>query len=406
VRRFAFGWLSRLATRSVPGQVVDDSSKRSLLLITHEAGRTGAPILAQNIAAHLSKNYNIVFLSLEDGELIEAFSEVSVAVHSIRRGLPEILRMPFAILGLNACHRFHVVIVNSMVTFRPTKALKISGLPVVLLVHEFAIYERTLTSIRQLFDASRLIVFSSKLTLEHSRVRIGFNPGANVAVLPQGKSDIPGTSTVSDETLSNLKASIRSPCREDAIVVLGAGSLQYRKGVDIFIAAAVAVVAKASQVAWHFVWIGGTVDAKYALYVKDQIERSGIAGSVTMLPPTAAIEAAYRMADVFLMCSRLDPLPNVSLDAMAAGLPVLCFDRATGLAELLRDAGQGEACVIPYLDQNALADRLVSLSSSPVRRAEIGRALANYANQRLRMETYVSRLDELIENTLSAYGMP
>ena len=35
------------------------------------------------------------------------------------------------------------------------------------------------------------------------------------------------------------------------------------------------------------------------------------------------------------MTSRLDPLPNVAIDALSEGTPVHCFDKASGIAYLL-----------------------------------------------------------------------
>ena len=39
-----------------------------------------------------------------------------------------------------------------------------------------------------------------------------------------------------------------------------------------------------------------------------------------------------RLADTLLLPSRLDPLPNVAVDALCEGLPVICFARTTGIA--------------------------------------------------------------------------
>ena len=62
------------------------------------------------------------------------------------------------------------------------------------------------------------------------------------------------------------------------------------------------------------------------------------------------------------MTSRLDPLPNVGIDSMLQGTPILCFDKACGIAELLRqDDILREALVIPYLDINKMANRVLEI---------------------------------------------
>jgi hypothetical protein len=41
-------------------------------------------------------------------------------------------------------------------------------------------------------------------------------------------------------------------------------------------------------------------------------------------------------ADLFLLSSRLDPLPNVAIDELTMGLPVLCFEKTSGIADFMR----------------------------------------------------------------------
>ena len=63
-------------------------------------------------------------------------------------------------------------------------------------------------------------------------------------------------------------------------------------------------------------------------------------------------------ADIFYLSSRLDPFPNVVLDAFAAGLPVVCFDRATGIAEEIAK-GRAIGSAVNYADTAAAAQAIV-----------------------------------------------
>ena len=85
---------------------------------------------------------------------------------------------------------------------------------------------------------------------------------------------------------------------------------------------------------------------------------------VTLLPATSEIEFAYELSDALLLPSRLDPLPNVAIDALCQGLPVLCFDKASGIADLLCAAGLRSACVAEYIDTNELAEKVLRLANS------------------------------------------
>ena len=62
------------------GEWDPDVAKKTLIIVSHEASRTGAPILALNICKELIEFKNIVVISLKDGELIEDFGANSTLV--------------------------------------------------------------------------------------------------------------------------------------------------------------------------------------------------------------------------------------------------------------------------------------------------------------------------------------
>ena len=63
--------LIKRGMRSYKGEWDPDVAKKTLIIVSHEASRTGAPILALNICKELIEFKNIVVISLKDGELIE-----------------------------------------------------------------------------------------------------------------------------------------------------------------------------------------------------------------------------------------------------------------------------------------------------------------------------------------------
>lgn len=104
---------------------------------------------------------------------------------------------------------------------------------------------------------------------------------------------------------------------------------------------------------------------------------------------------AYRLADVLMLPSRLDPLPNVAIDALSVRLPVLSFDKATGVAERQHSVGLGESCVASYLDLAAMTQRLVDLARSTERHQSVRDQSARLAQDRLDMGKYVASLVQL-----------
>ena len=75
----------------------------------------------------------------------------------------------------------------------------------------------------------------------------------------------------------------------------------------------------------------------FGVWVHAQMERSRDSRgelAVHFEPPGPLYPVLMDAADVFLVTSRLDPLPNVALDAAARDMPVIAFRQATGLADI------------------------------------------------------------------------
>jgi glycosyltransferase involved in cell wall biosynthesis len=86
-----------------------------------------------------------------------------------------------------------------------------------------------------------------------------------------------------------------------------------------------------------------------------------------------------RQAAIFAFCSESEGTPNVILEAMAAGLPVITTP-AGDAAELVESAGAG--VVVPFGDLNAVADAMVQLVRSSALRRQLGAAGRRYIARR------------------------
>ena len=63
-------------------EVVDngyDPARETVVVVSHEASRTGAPILALNIIEGLCTKYNVVAIVLGRGDLIDSFRSTATA---------------------------------------------------------------------------------------------------------------------------------------------------------------------------------------------------------------------------------------------------------------------------------------------------------------------------------------
>lgn len=393
----------------IRGALAHESEKPSILIVSHEASRTGAPILAQNLARELSERYNVTILCVRGAaDLVPEMLQVSTGV-LLLQGEPQPRDKTWRqVTNFLAASDFMFAIVNSAESRSVLPILKLARVPVVALMHEFASNTLPKTAFTEVMSTADYTVFSTALTLESACETTGLSPTPNVRVIPQGKCDIPsvrGKSAAREAERAKLKSLIRPSGSEDDFIVLGAGTIQIRKGVDLFIEVARTVSADLRGRKIRFVWIGQGYDPEkdsaYSIYLQDQIRRSGLEDRVMVLPSTQEIEYAYELADAFVLSSRLDPLPNVGIDAMKIGLPVLCFNRASGFAEILFEGGMGDECVAEYLSPADLARRLVALLEAPEHYLVVSRRMKEIAAEVFDMRRYASQIEELALNTVA-----
>ena len=119
-----------------------------------------------------------------------------------------------------------------------------------------------------------------------------------------------------------------------------------------------------------------------------------------IISSTSQIELAYRTADLLLLPSRLDPLPGVAIEALTFGLPVVCFERTTGIADFLTEIGLGTECVSRYLDTRDLARKVKALADSDDLRARVSERGRAAAEEKFDIDAYVSKIEAIATQAL------
>jgi glycosyltransferase involved in cell wall biosynthesis len=103
--------------------------------------------------------------------------------------------------------------------------------------------------------------------------------------------------------------------------------------------------------------------------------------------PFDAVHELYHNAELFIFASSCENLPNILLEAMAAGLPIACSDKGP-MPEVLGDAG----LYFDPEDRSSLTATLETLLRNPKRRALLGQTARTraeaYCWQRCTRETF------------------
>ncbi|MBJ7442421.1 MAG: hypothetical protein JHD35_25860 [Sphingopyxis sp.] len=310
-----------------------DSTLPFILIGVHEASTTGAPIVGMDLALEMQGQYNVIFLSLRDGPLIDraraAFPVVVTATHSDddNRFFVDLLTQNFA---------FEQAIFSSSACVSFIRPLASKNCKITCLVHEFLEY---MISARSILYVCDLLVFSSRELLKSWQYMlddVGRAP-ETVMVLPQPASAASSRKMAKEEARTALEKAMDLDL-DGATLVLGAGQIQIRKGTDIFLQIGNQLQREVGK--FVTVWIGQQIsefDMGFGVWFHAQMERSRDPSgklAVHFAPPGPLYPVLMDAADVFLVTSRLDPLPNVALDAAARDIPVIAFAGATGLADL------------------------------------------------------------------------
>lgn len=112
-------------------------------------------------------------------------------------------------------------------------------------------------------------------------------------------------------------------------------------------------------------------DGPLAGALRADLDAAGLARSVALLGARDDATALMCAADVLVLPSWREGLPNVVVEAMHAGCPVVAT-RVGGLPELVDDGVDG--LLVPSDDDAALADALVRLERDPALRARLASA--------------------------------
>jgi glycosyltransferase involved in cell wall biosynthesis len=374
--------------------------RENIILVVHETSRTGAPILGWNIASRLAAVYNIFTVRLGEGPLTPEFEAISVEVHGpFSKNETRDIDAEYGLRPLFDGRSFKYAIINSIEARPVLQACAKAGIPTVLLVHEFSSMVWPYKSLINAYRVASEIVFPAPIV---ARSALDADPGLAARpyhIIPQGMSMLPGRhkpASGSDDAKIQTLAALRAG---GTMIVLGAGSVQIRKGVDLFLEVAAGVQRHAPARPVHFVWVGGGYrpreDLGYSLYLEEHLNRAGLADHFTFVDAVADMEPVYALADAFLLTSRLDPLPNVTIDAAMRGIPIICFKDASGMADLLLADPETQEGVVPHLDSAAAAEVIVRLAGDEASRYRLAAATEQCAMRTFDMDRYVDELDRL-----------
>jgi glycosyltransferase involved in cell wall biosynthesis len=385
----------------------------TVLFLSHEASRTGAPILLLNFLRWLRRNRNINARVLigRSGDLtsefaaigrVDSFEPSDALWYKAMRRLQlqgrydsgHLVRLRETFLSDN----IDLIYVNSVASAGMLDFLSFVKCPVICHVHELdgAIHTMGVEHLAML-EKRRPSYIAVSQAVQNNLVE---NYGISSDRIEVIHGCVPGArehAVEPEQARRTIRERLGIP--EQAKLVCACGSIELRKGTDLFLQVARQLVQKSLDVPVHFVWVGGKPDKVAAM--RSEVASSSLRNVVHFVGATSETGIYFGAADVFVLTSREDPFPLVVLEAASHGKPTVCFEQAGGAPEFVEtDAG----FAVPHLDVDAMTDRIVELVLSP----ELCSRMGDAANQKLishyDFDAGAVKLAAVIEGKLQSCG--
>jgi glycosyltransferase involved in cell wall biosynthesis len=184
-------------------------------------------------------------------------------------------------------------------------------------------------------------------------------------------------------------------------IVAVVSRLNRLKGIEHFLEAAAAVLGRFPDA--RFVVIGETNpnEREYQQVLARLAQKLGIGDRVVFAGLRTDVPELLAGATVSVMPSLNEALPNVLLESMAAGVPVVAT-RVGGTPEVVEDGENG--LLVPPADSIALAVAIERLLADPELAARLARAGRDSVTKRFSMEQMVRATEQLYQTLLERRG--
>lgn len=374
----------------------DCNNKKNIVIVTHALNETGAPLLAFNIAKSFKqKKYEVFVLSLSDGYLEEKFNEENIKLISLHQSpLSKELHNPklFEDIVIRLKNKGYTnVLTNTIISGITAPLFKKYGFNIISLIHEMKmsieLYDMKQGG-RDINLYSDKIIFPDKIVYEDFFKVFNENNKKSI-ICPQGlyklKEDI-----VPDYEKVYKKYDIP----KNSKIILGSGTADFRKGIDLFLLAAQKLISLEENEEYHFIWAGKIYNEELEEWYKLQFEKGNIKDrfhNIEFIKDKKEYQNLVTCSDAFWLTSREDPYPSVMIEAIEYNTPVVAFKNCGGANSLLAD---GRGILVDNFDINEMALETKKLIDSKEITTKMLTASQKFVKEKLVFNDYINSLEK------------
>jgi glycosyltransferase involved in cell wall biosynthesis len=220
----------------------------------------------------------------------------------------------------------------------------------------------------------------------------------SVSTKEQLKKWAPGKAIVQFPAWTDIETFLQSGSRAKTEpppqAILYAGVLTPLKGIHHLINAFVLIAEDFPRA--HLLIVGKNENKTYAAGLRKEIEKLGLSDRVQFVGPQPQSELAIWMAkaSVLVLPTMSEGLGRVIIEAMATRVPVI-GSRVGGIPELIEDGARG--FLVPPGDENALAEKIRWILSSPDEARAMGECGRKFAERLFSTESYLKQYKQIFE---------
>ncbi|MFH1226710.1 MAG: glycosyltransferase [Planctomycetota bacterium] len=305
-------------------------------------------------------------------------------------GIFDILAL-FRLVRLIGKHRIKIIhthLFRSNFVGRLVGAL--TGVPLTVCSENSTMKRWFYSLVNRLFASGTDAVIANSMAVRNHLARNGI-PSYKTTVIYNGKSS-------RDYTADSAKQDIRKELNipPGNYVIANISKLRPEKRVDVFIKAVPAVLKEIPNAT--FLIVG---DGPLESELKQLANDKGLSGGVIFTGVRNDIPAILRSSDLLALSSSYEGCPNVVIEAMASGVPVVAT-AVGGTPEIVQDGATG--LLVPPENPDLLAGAIIALLKDKNRASEFSRKAVTIFKERFTIEQSVRQIEKLYDDLISRKG--
>jgi len=283
---------------------------KNVLMFSHVANLSGAPIILANIAKYLPKfGYNPILVLLDGGGLENTLKLWSIPYIILKKPFK-----PLNFLKIILNYRPSIIHINTIVKGWPVLVSRMLFKTIVWHIHEYLDNKRIYAKILHFFSTAVILVSNDQFNL--------FKEMKNSFYIQNG---------IDLSLYRNVKPleEIEELRKQGNLIVTYVGSIEPRKGL-LILAKAAKLLKDDSMI--KFVIVGEIYNNSYFKEIKEFIESNNIINNFLFLGERNDVPSILSASDILCHPAFIEVFGLVILEAMASGIPVI----ASNIGEISR----------------------------------------------------------------------